>query len=88
MKRLCTGMLALVLLSQCGNGNKNSFEASVLVEGTAVDVPAQTGGVLLERRFDEGDTIELGDTLAIVDVEKLQFDSPNISNCLKTGIDH
>lgn len=73
MKLIQTGVLALLLLSACSNGKDGGFQASVIVEGTAVKVPAQTGGILLERRFNEGDQVARGDTLAIVDAEKLSY---------------
>ncbi len=64
---------ALLLLASCANKNNSTFQASAIVEGTAIKVAAQTGGYLLKLNVDEGEDVNSGDTLALVDVEKLGY---------------
>lgn len=64
---------ALLLLASCANKDNSTFQASAIVEGTAIKVAAQTGGYLLKLSVDEGDDVASGDTLALVDVEKLSY---------------
>ncbi len=64
---------ALLLLASCANKNDSTFQASAIVEGTAIKVAAQTGGYLLKLHVDEGQDVSSGDTLALVDVEKLGY---------------
>jgi HlyD family secretion protein len=66
-------LLTVLLLMGCKKKNNSSFEASAIIEGTAIKVAAQTGGYLLKLNVDEGDDVNSGDTLAIVDAEKLSY---------------
>jgi len=67
---LC-GALALADLSGCGGKHAPGFAGSGTLEATEVTVAAQTGGQILRLAKDEGDTVAAGDTLAVIDVEKL-----------------
>lgn len=71
MKRTKIALLLLILLCSCRSDQESGFSASVIAEGTAVRVPAQLGGVLLQVRVEEGDAVATGDTLAVVDAEKV-----------------
>lgn len=74
MKRLATPLLGTaLLLAACGAKTDSAFEASAIIEGTAIKVAAQTGGYLVQVNVDEGDRVELGQTLAVVDTEKLGY---------------
>ncbi len=74
MKRFEKFLLVLsLLLSACNKKETSTFEASAIVEGTAVKVSAQTGGYLLQVAVSEGDEITLGHTIALVDTEKLSY---------------
>lgn len=74
MKRSFARILpALLLLAGCGNNDGSSFRASAIVEGTAVKVAAQTGGYLQQVLIEEGQTVQLGQTIAVVDTEKLGY---------------
>jgi HlyD family secretion protein len=74
MQKLISCFLpALLLLAGCAHKNNSTFQASAIVEGTAIKVAAQTGGYLLKLNVDEGDDVSSGDTLALVDVEKLSY---------------
>lgn len=65
--------MALVLLSSCARKNNSTFQATAIVEGTAIKVAAQTGGYLLKVNVEEGQEVGSGDTLAVVDAEKLGY---------------
>jgi len=74
MKRIFILLLpALLLTINCEKRNNSTFQASAIVEGTAIKVAAQTGGYLLKLNVDEGEDVSSGDTLAIVDAEKLSY---------------
>lgn len=74
MKHFSKSLLALsLLLSACNKQESSTFEASAIVEGTAVKVAAQTGGYLLQVGVNEGDEVVLGQTIAVVDTEKLSY---------------
>ena len=62
-----------LMLPACGPKTDSAFEASTIIEGTAIKVAAQTGGYLLHVHVDEGDAVALGQTLAVVDTEKLSY---------------
>jgi len=71
MKRL----LWIVVLSfhfviGCGNDSQRTTYTGVL-EGRTVQVPALTGGEILEIFVDTGDEVAAGDTLAVVDTTEL-----------------
>lgn len=72
-----------LLLSSCEEKNNSTFQASAIVEGTAIKVAAQTGGYLLKVNFDEGQEVAAGDTLAVVDAEKLSYQFDQI----RAGLD-
>ncbi|MGH7495030.1 MAG: HlyD family secretion protein [bacterium] len=65
--------ITFMLLAGCRQSADPAFEASAIVEGTAVKVAAQTGGYLLQVHVDEGDGVTLDQTLALVDTEKLSY---------------
>ncbi|MGH7495198.1 MAG: HlyD family secretion protein [bacterium] len=65
--------LALWLFAGCAQKDGSTFQASAIVEGTAIKVAAQTGGYLLKLNVDEGEDVNSGDTLALVDTEKLSY---------------
>jgi HlyD family secretion protein len=74
MKHLGTSIVcAALMLPACGSKTDSAFEASAIIEGTAVKVAAQTGGYLMQVNVDEGDRVEMGQTLAVVDTEKLSY---------------
>jgi HlyD family secretion protein len=74
MKWFRNPLLALfLLLGACNEKETSTFEASAIVEGAAVKVAAQTGGYLLQVSVSEGDDVALGQTIAVVDTEKLSY---------------
>ncbi len=68
-------LIALILtgFSGCGDEQSGSFHATGIVEGTDVKVSALTGGLLLNVRVDEGQDIDSGRVIAVVDTEKLVY---------------
>jgi len=65
--------LALVALLFIGCKNDVSSGYTSVVEGTAVQVPALTGGKIVDLRVDTGQRVESGAILAIVDTADLIF---------------
>jgi HlyD family secretion protein len=70
---LCAACGALVFapLSGCGGKKPPGFAGSGTLEAIEVTVSAQTAGQILRLAVDEGDAVAAGDTLAVLDVEKL-----------------
>lgn len=72
-----------LLFFSCGNDNQNHFVASGIIEGTTVKVPAQTGGLILTMNVDEGQDVQLGQVVAVVDTEKLGYQLQQIESGLQ-----
>lgn len=60
-------VILLFLPAGCAKNGKDEIKASGTIEGTQVDVAAQVAGQLRELRVEEGNSVKLGDTLAILD---------------------
>lgn len=74
MKRISRlSSLLLMVWAGCAQQESSSFEASTIVEGTAIKVAAQTGGYLSHVFANEGDEVTFGQTIATVDTEKLSY---------------
>ncbi len=69
----CACGAALVLVGGCGRDKAEGFIGSGTLEATEVVVGAQTGGQVLRLGKREGDAVAVGDTLARIDVEKLEL---------------
>lgn len=72
---LCAVYVALGCgtIGGCGREKPAGFSGSGTLEATEVTVSAQTGGQIVRLTKEEGDAVAAGDTLARVDVEKLQL---------------
>ena len=57
----------------CGSDNTQPG-GSAFIEANDVLVSSETGGKIVQQRFDEGTTVDLGDTLAIIDPSKIELD--------------
>lgn len=80
---------ALVLLISCEKKNNSTFQASAIIEGTAIKVSAQTGGYLMQMNFDEGQEVQIGQTIAVVDTEKLSYQLEQIrANLDELNVQH
>lgn len=67
-------VLILLVTYGCGNGNdKNKIEASGNIEATNVTVSSQVTGKILNLKKDEGDIVNAGDTILIVDHENSEY---------------
>ena len=68
-------LLALAFIALLFSGCKNDVSSGYtsVVEGTAVQVPALTGGKIMDLRVDTGQRVESGAVLAIVDTADLVF---------------
>jgi len=66
-----------VMLAGCGN-NGDFTGGSGLIETDETVVSAEYSGRLLERFFDEGSRIEVGDTLAVIDPSHLELELASI----------
>lgn len=73
---LCMGVLYLFA---CNQSDDAEFSASVIAEGTAIKLSPQTGGLVLDIRFEEGSSVQPGDTLAIIDTEKMGYQLEQLS---------
>ncbi len=67
---LCAAV-AVSALAGCGGRKAESFAGSGTLEATEVRVSAQTAGQVLRLAVDEGDSVAAGDTLAVLDIERL-----------------
>jgi HlyD family secretion protein len=70
---ICAVLLSLVLGAGCGREKPPGFAGSGTLEATEVTVSAQTAGQVLRIAKDEGEAVSAGDTLAWIDVEKLEL---------------
>ncbi len=73
MNRLALLFVALTVGLACNRGQTDTFMATGIVEGTAVKVAAQTGGLLLSVNVEEGQVVSVGQVVAVVDTEKLVY---------------
>ncbi len=71
-----SGMLAIavaLVLVGCG-GNGGPAGGSGLIEANETVISAETSGRVIERRFDEGDQVVAGDTLAVIDPSRVELE--------------
>lgn len=60
-------VLSLVLLVACNDGDGTAIEATGTIEATDVTISAQIPGAIVALRVDEGDRVQAGDTLLLLD---------------------
>lgn len=65
MKKLYIAPLAALLLSACAG--KPNYDATGIFEATTVTVSAETAGKILSLPFAEGDSVSIGEQIAVVD---------------------
>ncbi|HMN16744.1 MAG: HlyD family efflux transporter periplasmic adaptor subunit [Ignavibacteriota bacterium] len=76
MKKLVLflSVVLLVLLSGCGNnGPYKNIEASGTIESTNIVVSSKSAGSILLVNFPEGEKVNIGDTVLIIDHEQLDI---------------
>lgn len=69
--RMLIALAAVALLSACSKKSEENVYTGV-IEGTVVQVPALTGGQILDIRVDTGFEVKIGDTLAVIDATEIQ----------------
>ena len=71
---IISSVLFLLLLTSCGNNNQQKvIEASGTIESTNVIVSSKTSGEILTFNFNEGEKVNAGDTILIIDHELLDI---------------
>ncbi len=76
MKKLLFLLIALsgMLFISCNNNERlKSIEASGTIESTNIIVSSKTAGNILTMNFSEGDKVNSGDTVLIIDHEQLEL---------------
>ena len=63
-------IMTVILSFSCGK-KEILPSGSGLIESTEVTLSAQTGGQLLQRYFDEGQKVAIGDTVALIDTSRV-----------------
>lgn len=66
MRLFISTTLAAILLISCGKNNKLP-QGSGIIEATEVTLSAETGGQLKAIYYDEGQSVAIGDTIALID---------------------
>ncbi|MDE7386046.1 MAG: HlyD family efflux transporter periplasmic adaptor subunit [Muribaculaceae bacterium] len=69
MKRILYTAAALFLLQACGN--KADYDATGIFETTTVIVSAETQGKILSFEISEGDSVRVGESIAVIDTTLL-----------------
>lgn len=82
-KSTFSACLAIAVLAGCTPEASNTFTATGVVEGTSVKVAAQTPGQIVRMNFEEGEDIDVGQTIAVVDTEKLSYQMEQVEASLE-----
>ena len=71
--RIIIPTLFLLFLSACSSKEETTAVYSGIMDATTIKVSAQTPGIVTEVRCDEGSRVSVGDTLAVIETEKLGY---------------
>lgn len=71
--RIIIPTLFLLLLSACSSKEETTAVYSGIMDATTIKVSAQTPGIVTDVRCDEGSPVSIGDTLAMIETEKLGY---------------
>lgn len=74
-------ILTLIILS-CGD-NENVYEYTGIVEGVSVKVPALTGGKIISMIISEGQFVEKGQLIAVIDTLELELNKMQVNASLE-----
>ncbi|MGM9859654.1 MAG: HlyD family secretion protein [Muribaculaceae bacterium] len=77
MKRLIITALGAAILMSCNN--TPDYDATGIFEATTVTVSAETSGRIVDLSLNEGDTVSLGDCIAIVDTTLLALQEAQLA---------
>lgn len=75
---LLTFLIIAFLATGCGGKNGSRTYTSIL-EGTTIEVPALTGGQILDMLIDEGQTVKQGERIVRIDSVELFFQYQQLS---------
>jgi HlyD family secretion protein len=70
------------IIISCSSGDDVQIYTGV-VEGTAIQIPAMTGGQIIELLIDTGQEVEQGQIIAMVDTLELSYQRDNLSGMLQ-----
>lgn len=79
--KLKTGILLIfitILFLQCSGDKSTPLIFTGIIEGTAVEVPALTGGQIISLRVDTGDEVQTNQILGVVDTLELTYQRENL----------
>ncbi len=68
----------MIFMLSCSRSDKSHLTGSGIFEGTEIIVSAKTQGEILRMNAAEGTEVQQGDTLALIDVEKLSIQREQI----------
>lgn len=80
--KLSAALLMVLILAGCRLNNKAQTYTTTL-EGTSIHVPSLTGGVINQLLITEGNWIEAGDTLAVLDTRELHYQADQLEASLR-----
>lgn len=72
MKLLIPAILFMILAS-CSDNSENGLKFNGRLETTVVSLSAKTAGTVDSVFFDEGDQVNMGQTLAVIEKDRLQL---------------
>ncbi len=84
MKRILRLLFFLFLLqwTHCTNKSENPIYTGI-IEGKIIQIPALTGGKISHLFAEEGQTISIGDTLALIDTTELALEHRQLKTMLE-----
>ncbi|MCX7727171.1 MAG: HlyD family efflux transporter periplasmic adaptor subunit [Chitinispirillaceae bacterium] len=75
-------LIVVVSLFSCKKQTKAQHYTTTL-EGKSIHVPSLTGGIINQLKVKEGDWVEIGDTLAILDTRELNYQIEQLEASIK-----
>ena len=71
-----------LLIFSCTSGDSIQVYTGV-VEGTAIQIPAMTGGQIIDLLIDEGQEVKQGQVIALIDTLELSYQRDNLTGILQ-----
>lgn len=81
--KLLLGSFCIILVASCGN-NKNGYDASGTFEATEVIVSSEASGKIIEFDIKEGNTIEKGEAVGLIDTLQLHLSKKQLEANMRT----
>lgn len=78
MKTMIYTATAMILLSGCGK--KTDYDATGIFEATTVTVSSETSGKILSLGINEGDSVRIGENIAVIDTTMLVLQQAQIGS--------